>query len=128
MGMVAAVLALAPALASSAAWAGGGDPVRGERVFQRCYACHSVDPAETGLPGPNLHGVIGRPAASLPDFEYSPAFLAARGLVWDERTLDAFIKDPQEVVPDNEMGFFGLADMRDRADLIAFLGDVAVRD
>src|SRR3546814_8066494 len=54
----------------------GGDPSRGERVFQRCYACHSVDPAETALEGPNLDGVVGRKAAALSGFDYSDAMIA----------------------------------------------------
>lgn len=100
-----------------------GDPGRGEAVFQRCYACHSVEPGETGLTGPNLRGILGRAAATEPGFAYSEAMRAAAraSLVWDARTLDAFIADPQAVVPGNGMGFFGLPDARDRADLIAFL-------
>ena len=64
LGSAAAFAAL---LANTAV---AGDAARGERVFERCYACHSVDPAETGLTGPNLAGVVGRRAASR-DFDYS---------------------------------------------------------
>jgi cytochrome c len=104
-----------------------GDPIRGERVFQRCYACHSLDPAETGLEGPNLHAILGRKAAAQPGFAYSRALRrrAVEGLVWDETTLDAFLADPQAVVPDNTMGFFGLRDRQARADLIAYLRDAS---
>ena len=49
----------------------------GEALFQRCYACHSVDPAEQGLPGPNLAGVVGRRAGAQAGFDYSPAMRAA---------------------------------------------------
>ena len=101
-----------------------GDPARGERVFQRCYACHSVDPSETtGLEGPNLHGVVGRPAGAVDGFAYSEALRAraAEGLVWDEAALDAFLADPQGFLPDNAMGFFGLRDEAACADLIAYL-------
>lgn len=103
--------------------AAAADAPRGERVFQRCYACHSIDPAETGLPGPNLHGIVGRPAAADPGFEYSPAILALarRGHVWTPAALDAFLTDPLAVAPDNAMAFFGLPSANDRADLIAYL-------
>lgn len=113
------LVALLPATAA----ADDGDPVRGERVFQRCYACHSVDPSEAGLPGPNLHGVVGRRAAAQPGFDYSPALraLADRGHAWTPQALDEFLADPLAVTPDNAMGFFGLPSAQDRADLIAYL-------
>ena len=100
-----------------------GDAARGERVFQRCYACHSVDPAETELPGPNLAGVVGRRAASRGDFDYSPAMREAgrRGLVWDESALDTFLADPMAAVPGTAMGFPGLRNEADRRDAIAYL-------
>ena len=47
----------------------------GERAFQKCYSCHSVDRNEKDLSGPNLAGVVGRRAAALPNFVYSPAFI-----------------------------------------------------
>lgn len=116
-------LAVLLAVLLPSATAVAGDAVRGERVFQRCYACHSVDPAETGLPGPSLHGIVGRRAGAQAGFEYSPALraLAARGHVWTPSALDAFLADPLAVVPDNAMAFFGLPSPRDRADLVAYL-------
>ncbi len=100
-----------------------GDAARGGRVFERCYACHSVDPAETGLTGPNLAGVVGRRAASRDDFDYSPAMREAgrRGLVWDEATLDTFLADPAAAVPGTAMSFPGLRNEADRCDVIAYL-------
>jgi len=100
------------------------DPTRGERVFQRCYACHSVDPAEGKLPGPNLHCVLGRPAGLLPGFEFSPAMTEAgraHGLVWTREMLDAFLADPQRLVPGTEMSLPGLPDPTDRRDVIDYL-------
>jgi cytochrome c len=102
----------------------GGDAGRGARVFQRCYACHTVDPAETvKLQGPNLYRIVGRRAASVPGFSYSPALMAMgeAGLVWTEGQLDRFLADPEDMLPGNQMSFFGLPDARDRADLIAYL-------
>lgn len=101
------------------------DAARGERVFQRCYACHSVEAGENKLPGPNLRGVLGRRAGSLPGFRYSPAMIEAGtrgGLVWTRQTLDQFLADPERVVPGTEMGLpAGLANPDDRRDVIDFI-------
>ena len=99
-------------------------PARGERVFQRCYACHSVVAGEDKFPGPNLRGVLGRRAGALPGFEFSPAMIeagAAHGLVWTRATLDAFLADPERVVPGTTMGMPGLPDADDRRDMIDYL-------
>jgi cytochrome c2 len=95
----------------------------GARLFQRCYACHSIEPGEAGLPGPNLAGVVGRRAAALDGFDYSEAARAAgsRGLVWDPEALDAFLADPVEYLPGTLMSFPGLKSAADRAAIVDFL-------
>jgi cytochrome c len=105
------------------------DPGRGERLFQRCHACHSAVPGKHGLPGPNLHGVLGRRAGTLPGFRFSPAMIeaGAAGLVWTREALDAFLADPAEVVPGTEMGPTGLADPDDRRDVIDYLARTRLR-
>jgi len=103
------------------------DPVRGERVFQRCYACHSVVAGEENLPGPNLRCVLGRSAGTLPGFRYSPAMTeagAAKGLVWTRATLDAFLLDPLRLVPETAMSMPGLPSAEDRRDVIDYLEQV----
>ncbi len=100
-----------------------GDPVRGQRVFAICGECHSLA-AGTNKYGPSLHGLIGRRAGSVADFDYSDA-MAQAGLTWDDATLDKYLADPQAVVPGNRMPFDGLPDARDRADLIAYLDQAA---
>jgi cytochrome c len=109
---------LAATLAAAAA-----APDRGARAFQRCYACHSVVPGETGTPGPNLHGVLGRRAGTRPGFRYSPALVeaGARGLVWTREALDAFLADPERLVPGTEMAGPGLPDAALRRDVIDYL-------
>lgn len=74
-------------------------------AFNYCVSCHSVDPAETGLPAPNLAGVVGRRAGSRLDFAYSPAMSAAGkgGLVWTRETLKSFLANPQGLVPGTAM-------------------------
>lgn len=113
--MLAFLAAVATAQPSSAA--------EGRKIFQRCYACHSIDPAETGLEGPNLAGVVGRRAGAVRGFEYSPAMrrAGARGLVWTEAALDGFLADPEAVVPKTEMFIPPLRRAADRAAVIAYL-------
>jgi cytochrome c len=78
----------------------------GERTFSFCFSCHSVDPNEAAtLQGPNLAGIVGRPIASKPGFEYSPAIksFAAGGKVWTPELILQFIQDPQALIPDTAM-------------------------
>ena len=115
-----ALLALLPSPLRPAA----ADPIRGERVFQRCYACHSVVTGETRLPGPSLRCLVGRRAGTLPSFEFSPAMIeagAAKGLVWTPATLDSFLADPQRLVPGSTMWVPGLTASEDREDVIDYL-------
>jgi cytochrome c len=113
-------------LAVGAARAAEGDAARGERVFQRCFSCHSVAASETAqLQGPSLFGIMGRPAATVAGFEYSDAMKAkaAAGLVWNPEALDRFISDPDAFVPGTPMVVLPpLREAQERADLIAYLG------
>src|SRR5579864_5452326 len=117
-------LVVALACISRAGFAEEGNSARGERVFQYCFSCHSVDPNEQAqLEGPSLYHIIGRPAASLKGFDYSDAMRqrGADGLVWDAATLNAYIADPQSIVPGTRMSAAPLRDDQARADLIAYL-------
>jgi len=96
-----------------------GGVTAGRQVFRKCQACHSLDPGKN-LVGPSLAGVIGRKAGSAPNYSYSPAMKSAN-LVWDAKTLDSYLNDPQKVVPGNKMPFPGLKTAHDRDDIIAFL-------
>lgn len=101
----------------------------GERLFAPCRACHSLDPAERGMPGPNLRDVIGRPVAGDAAFDYSPVLRKARadGLVWDAARLDAFLADPAEMFPGLWMSMRGIDDAAERAKLVRFLSDPIAR-
>ena len=118
------------ALLVAAGCVAAGEPPRdgaatdaGARAFQKCYACHSLEGPDPGTQGPSLKGIIGRTVASEPGFAYSPAMraYAAKQPVWTGEALDAFIADPQAVVPGNEMGFFGISDPDERQALIVSL-------
>lgn len=119
-----AALGATLACVGSGALAADGDAARGERIFQYCFSCHSVDPNEqTQLEGPSLYRIVGRPTASLPGFNYSDAMKkrGRDGLKWDAPTLNAYIADPQAVVPGTRMSAAPLRDEQQRADLIAYL-------
>jgi len=96
-----------------------GDAARGEARFQDCAACHKLEAGANNV-GPSLHGIFSRKAGELPDFRYSPA-LKRSGIVWTPQTLDAFLTNPQALVPGNRMPYAGMADAGNRADLIAYL-------
>jgi cytochrome c len=100
-----------------------GDPARGEVRFQECAACHKLDAGSNGV-GPSLHGIFERKAGELADFRYSPA-LKRSGITWSAQTLEAYLTDPQALVPGNRMPYAGMADPQGRADLIAYLAKVS---
>jgi cytochrome c2 len=94
----------------------------GAAVFkQYCAQCHSLEPG-VNRHAPTLAGVIGRRAGTLPGFEYSPALqLQKRGLVWDGKTLDEWLRDPHAAVAEAGMPFEGLKDAEQRRAVIEFL-------
>jgi nitrite reductase (NO-forming) len=96
-----------------------GDAAAGRQVFRKCQACHSLDAGKNGL-GPSLAGIVGEKAAAVQGYNFSPA-MKASNLTWDAATLDAYLTDPQKVVPGNKMPFPGLKTERERSAVIAFL-------
>ncbi|OAN51670.1 c-type cytochrome [Sphingobium sp. TCM1] len=105
---------LLPAAAGTAAHAQA--PTTG---FTPCAACHATAPGKTSF-GPNLRGVAGRKAASLPGYSYSPA-LKASGLTWDAATLDRWLTAPQKLVPGTKMPFPGIPDATRRRQVVDYL-------
>jgi cytochrome c len=104
--------ALAPAIAFA-----DGDGERGRELYEtRCIGCHSIDADRIG---PRHRGLSGRRAGSVAGFDYSPALRAAT-VVWDARTLDRWLADPEATIPGQRMNY-RVADPRDRMDLIAYL-------
>jgi cytochrome c len=97
------------------------DAAAGKQAFTQCAACHSVETVNGA--GPSLQGIFGRKAGTFPGFRYSRALKNA-GIAWDDKNLDAYLADPQKLVPGNVMPFSGVADAKQRADLIAYLKTV----
>lgn len=96
------------------------DSQKGPQAFKTCIACHSLEPGRH-LTGPSLGNLFGRKAGTAPNFlRYSDA-LKRSGVVWDEKTLDAWLSDPDKFIPGNEMAFPGLKDENARRALIAYL-------
>ncbi len=116
-------LLLALLLVAAAGTASAEDLQRGRRVFTRCIACHSLEAERGPAPGPSLIGIVGRAAAALPDFEYSPALVEAgrKDLVWTEDALDRFVTDTEAFLPRTVMGFLRIPNAEDRRALIELL-------
>jgi cytochrome c len=115
MKPLALIVLLFAAQASAA-----GDPKNGAFLFRRCAACHAVGPYASAGFGPQLQGIIGRNAAATRDFKYSEA-MKKSGLVWDEKTLAAFMRAPHDVVPGTSMRFWGIQDEQQVADLLSYM-------
>ena len=101
----------------------------GERLFTPCRACHSLDPAERNMPGPNLSGVVGRTIGGDDAFDYSPVLRKAKaeGLRWDVERLEKFLADPAELFPGLWMSMRGIEDAAERKALVRFLAAPASR-
>ena len=120
------VLALCLPPAPAAAGSDAADPVApeilaaGAAIFERrCSQCHGLD--GVNYKGPYLNGILGRAAASVDAWDYSPA-LRAWGGRWTEENLRDWLTRPQAFLPDNAMNFGGFRNRtEDRDSVIAFL-------
>ena len=96
---------------------GEGDPKRGKMLFaKRCTGCHNLT---QNREGPKLQGVYGRTVGSVRDFAYSVALKKAQ-IVWDEKTLDQWLSNPDTLISGNDMDFL-VYDPQQRRDLISYL-------
>ncbi|QGZ42799.1 cytochrome c [Pseudoduganella flava] len=115
--LFAALLGCMPA--ALAAPAPAGDPAAGAAAFRKCASCHQVGPQARAGFGPHLNGLFGRRAGST-EYRYSAA-MKKSGIVWNDSTLAAFLRDPGDVVPGTKMRFWGIGDERQIANLLAYL-------
>lgn len=124
------ILKSAVLAALTAGWAFGtsahaaGDADKGARAARACMACHSFTPGHH-MTGPSLARIWDRKAGTVEGFgRYSDALKRA-DIVWNEKSLDAWLKNPAALVPGNTMAFAGIPDERARADLLAYLKAVS---
>ena len=116
IAVLATIASLSPASAQL------GDAARGRQNLRACEPCHSLEP-DRNMTGPSLANLWGRKAGGLSSFERYSEALKASGIIWDDRSLDGWLTDPDRMVPGNEMPFNGIKDTRVRVDLLAFLKD-----
>lgn len=112
---LAFVAGTAPAVSENAV--PRGDPKAGQEIYARCIACHALGHNHTG---PRHCGLFGRRAGSVKGFGYSKAMSRSK-IVWNAETLDRFLADPLTAMPGTSMGYAGVTDSKERADLIAYL-------
>lgn len=94
-----------------------GDAVRGQDLYQsRCTGCHTLDQNRIG---PAHQGVFGRRAGLAPGYDYSAALKKSK-VIWNEKTLQAWLTNPEKLIPGQKMGY-SVTDLQDRSDLIAYL-------
>lgn len=101
----------------------GGDPVKGEKSFKKCMACHTVTADGASKAGPNLHDVVGRKTGTLEGFAYSTVMrtMGEEGHIWTPEELDLFLENPKKMAPGTKMTFAGLKKPEERADVVAYL-------
>ena len=121
MRIIAPTMSVVLTFAATAAVAQSGDATRGERLFnQQCKSCHTVDKDGRNGIGPNLHGMFGHKAGAMQGFAFSEA-MQKSGIVWDDKSVAEYLKDPKARVPDGKMVFAGLKQQAQLDDMIAYL-------
>jgi cytochrome c len=101
-----------------------GDADSGEKVFNKCKACHTVEKDGKHRVGPNLHGIFGKAAGTMEGFGKYSKGIQELGITWDEATMDKYLTNPKAMVKGSRMAFPGLKKEEDRADVIAYLKKV----
>jgi cytochrome c len=101
----------------------GAGPPDGATLFkQQCATCHSTNLSEPARQGPTLFKIVGSPAGKVDGFHYS-AGLATADFVWDDARLDAWLTNPQEIIPGAVMAY-RQSKPETRAAIIAYLKEL----
>jgi cytochrome c len=116
-------VAAALSIGLTAAKVSAQDAENGQDLFRQCRACHQIGAGAKNLVGPQLNGIVGRKASTVEGFNYSDASkdAAAKGLVWTEDKLEAYLEAPAKFMPGTKMAYAGLKEASDRKDVIAYL-------
>ena len=99
------------------------DKTKGQKTAQVCTSCHSFEQGGPNRTGPDLWAVVGRPVGRHSGFAYSAA-MAGHGGSWTYEELDQYLTSPARALPGNKMGFAGIRNAQDRANVLAFLGSL----
>lgn len=103
-----------------------GDADKGREMYQKqCAVCHSVEEGKNGHKAPSLFGVVGRKAGTARDYGIYSDAIREDGRIWTKEALNAYLADPKAAIPGNFMKSSGIADQYERADMIAFLKELA---
>ena len=114
--------ALLAAATTTATGASAADIAKGEAAFVRqCAICHTIDKGGENRLGPNLFGIIGRRAGTVPGFRYTNAFRNTATFEWTEGLLGPWIALPSTMVPGTAMGTFPGVSDRDKDDIVAYV-------
>ena len=97
-----------------------GDVTKGENVFKKCAACHSIAKGGKNKIGPALYNVVGRDIGGVSDYKYSKA-LIAYNKKWNFEELNGFLEKPAKYIKGTKMAYAGLRKEEDRASVIKFL-------
>jgi len=115
-----ALFAATPALADIQASLADADTAKGEKIFKRCVACHTIEKDGKNKVGPNLYGVVGKPVAQVEGYSYSSA-MKAYGGEWTVERLDAYLLQPRAEVKGTKMAFAGLKKPEDIDAVVEYL-------
>jgi cytochrome c len=118
--MLKIIFALSAAVFGFTSCAHAQDTVAGESSFRKCLICHAIGENATNKIGPELNGLDGRRAGSVPDFNYSTANKNSE-IVWNDASFKEYIKDPNAKVPGTKMIFSGIKNEKEADDLWAYL-------
>ncbi|AKS08198.1 c-type cytochrome [Pseudomonas trivialis] len=118
--IAALALILAAGMSSPLTYAAGDAEAGGKLFTKTCGGCHSVGEGARGGFGPELNGIIGRPAGITADYQYSDA-MKNSGVVWTRDKLAAYIEAPKKVVSGTRMIFWGISDPEKIENILAYL-------
>lgn len=96
------------------------DVAKGEAVFKKCVACHTIAPGGANGIGPNLHGIMGAKHSAVAGFAYTDALKSIPG-AWDWKAMDEWLTSPKKYAPGTKMAFAGLGKAEDRANILVYL-------
>ncbi|EPL11123.1 cytochrome c family protein [Pseudomonas sp. CF150] len=114
------LLTLVLTVIAASAFAAGDADAGGKLFTKTCGGCHSIGEGARGGFGPELNGIIGRPAGTTTDYQYSDA-MKNSGVVWTREKLAAYIEDPKSVVSGTRMIFWGISDQEKIENILAYL-------